>query len=393
MYSKETQKLILPKKTQYTRYHRFFTRVLHTDTPISKRVTLFVFALVVLSLSIQPIMANASILSALFTGVKASTTASTEVNSQTMQLPNPEYTAPEEKSTDKKTTAYTSIFLEEGVLASEVGPLGTDATFEEALKADTVSVYVVHKGDSLSRIAKLFDVSENTIRWANNLKKGQSPKEGDRLVILPVSGISYVVKKGDTLKSIASKFKADAEEVGSFNGYELDSELAYGETIIIPNGEVEEKVETPKKKTTTKTKLVAGATKLIKGFGGSDTGGYYIRPLAGGIRTQGLHGKNAVDIGASLGTPVYAAASGTAIIARTGGYNGGYGDYIILSHPNGTQTIYAHLSSVLISEGASVAQGQQIGTVGSTGRSTGPHLHWEVRGATNPLGNNPRYGL
>lgn len=338
-------------------------------------------------------MASASLLSSLFTGVKASTTEATEVNSQTMQLPNPEYTTPDQKATEKTPTPYTSIFLEEGVLASEVGPLGTDATFEEALKADTVSVYIVHKGDSLSRIAKLFDVSENTIRWANNLKKGESPKEGARLVILPVSGISYVVKKGDTLKSVANKFKADAEEIGSFNGYELDSPLAYGETIIIPNGEVEEKVETPKKKTSTKTKLVAGATKLIKGFSGSDTGGYYIRPLAGGVRTQGLHGKNAVDIGAQLGTPVYAAASGTAIIARTGGYNGGYGNYVIISHPNGTQTIYAHLNSVSIGEGSSVAQGQQIGTVGSTGRSTGPHLHWEVRGATNPVGVNARYGL
>jgi murein DD-endopeptidase MepM/ murein hydrolase activator NlpD len=109
--------------------------------------------------------------------------------------------------------------------------------------------------------------------------------------------------------------------------------------------------------------------------------------------TQGLHGYNAVDIGTPIGTPIYAAATGQVIVARSSGWNGGYGNYIVISHDNGTQTLYAHLSQVLVSEGGSVAQGQTIGLSGNTGDvfpaptaahpNSGAHLHFEVRGAHN----------
>jgi murein DD-endopeptidase MepM/ murein hydrolase activator NlpD len=351
-----------------------------------------------MSLFYVSFQAEASFFSYFFADAQAESNQSTYANIQTMSLPNPDrhnMLALETLGTTVQSTdySYKNEFFDDGLLVSEVGPLGTDATVPTEYINDTVVVYTVHKGDSYAKIAQLFDISENTIRWANNLKKTDVPHVGDTLIILPVSGVSYVVKKGDTLTSIARKYNADAEEIGRYNGYEVDSELAYGETIIIPDGEISEpKPATPTKKKTT-SKLIAGATKLISGFSGVDTGGYYVRPLRGGTRTQGLHGKNAVDVGAPIGTPVYAAAEGTALIATTGGYNGGYGNYIILSHPNGTQTIYGHLSSVMISKGQKVSKGQQIGKVGSTGRSTGPHLHFEVRGAKNPLGDNPRYGL
>ncbi len=98
-----------------------------------------------------------------------------------------------------------------------------------------------------------------------------------------------------------------------------------------------------------------------------------------------MHGNNGVDIAAPLGTPVVASAGGTVIIARSSGWNGGYGLYVVISHSNGTQTLYAHLSSVNVSVGDSVSKGQVIGKVGNTGKSTGPHLHFEVRGARNPF--------
>jgi murein DD-endopeptidase MepM/ murein hydrolase activator NlpD len=98
-----------------------------------------------------------------------------------------------------------------------------------------------------------------------------------------------------------------------------------------------------------------------------------------------LHGWNAVDIGAPRGTAIYAAAAGTVIVARTGGWNGGYGNYVVISHPNGTETLYAHMSKVLASAGEQVAQGDTIGLVGMTGLATGNHLHFEVRGAANPF--------
>ncbi len=340
-----------------------------------------------------PLAAEASFLSTLFNNAQADTVTYKD-HVQNMLLPDPNNTSSATNEDTKLLLAQNTVSASEGVLDPVIGPMGTATDVDLEHDSDIISVYTVHKGDSLPKIAALFDVSVNTIRWANNLKKDYTPKEGDTLVILPIDGVSYVVKKGDTLKSIARVYGADAEEIGRYNGLELDSELAYGQTIIIPDGEVAEpKAKTPTKKPATKSKLVAGVTKLVKGWGGKDLGGYYIRPLTGGLRTQGLHGQNAVDMGAPIGTPVYAAADGVAIIARTGGYNGGYGNYVILKHPNGTQTVYGHMSKVLISQGQSVSRGEQIGAVGSTGRSTGPHLHFEVRGAKNPLGDNPRYGL
>jgi murein DD-endopeptidase MepM/ murein hydrolase activator NlpD len=107
----------------------------------------------------------------------------------------------------------------------------------------------------------------------------------------------------------------------------------------------------------------------------------------GGVLTQGLHGYNGIDIGAPSGTGILASAAGTVIIAnRSGGWNGGYGNYIVIQHDNGTQTLYAHASRIYATAGQRVAQGALIGAVGRTGKATGPHLHFEVRGATNPFG-------
>ena len=113
--------------------------------------------------------------------------------------------------------------------------------------------------------------------------------------------------------------------------------------------------------------------------------GELIRPIIGGRKTQGLHGHNGIDLGAPVGTQVLASGDGRVILAKSGGYNGGYGNYVAIAHPNGTQTLYGHLSAIFVVQGQSVAQGETIGKVGSTGRSTGPHLHFEVRGAVNPF--------
>ncbi|MDB5188693.1 MAG: peptidase family protein [Candidatus Nomurabacteria bacterium] len=116
--------------------------------------------------------------------------------------------------------------------------------------------------------------------------------------------------------------------------------------------------------------------------------GYYAQPIAGKL-SQGLHDVNAVDMSAPKGSTVQAAANGIVIVAMdNGGYNGGYGNYIVILHPNGTQTLYAHLSQVTTTLGAMVHQGEPIALSGNTGESTGPHLHFEVRGATNPWAND-----
>lgn len=103
-------------------------------------------------------------------------------------------------------------------------------------------------------------------------------------------------------------------------------------------------------------------------------------------RSQGPHGPGGrgIDMAAPTGTPIVAAASGTVLLSK-GGYSGGYGEMIVIQHANGTKTLYAHMSKRATTTGAKVSQGETIGYVGSTGRSTGPHLHFEVQGAKNPF--------
>ena len=261
-------------------------------------------------------------------------------------------------------------------LLAYAGPSGTIADVESSVSSDRISVYVVRKGDTLSDIAKMFGVSINTIIWANNLKNSKDVHPGDTLVILPISGIERTVVKGDTLKSLAKKYNADANDIAQYNGIELNDSLVVGTTIIIPGGEIAAPAPRPR------------SSPVILGGGGSFLAGYYINTVPGGIITQRLHGWNGIDLGAARGTPVYAAAEGTVIIARSGGaWNGGYGNYVVITHNNGTQTLYSHLKSTAVSPGQSVLQGQTIGYVGSTGKVTGTHLHFEVRGAQNPLTN------
>jgi LysM repeat protein len=264
-------------------------------------------------------------------------------------------------------------------LISYTGPAGTLTDVIETPQTDRISVYVVRKGDTLSDIARMYNVSVNTVIWANNLKGVKDVHEGDTLIILPISGVKRTVAKGDTFKSLAKAYGADANEIAQFNGLDPAAGLAIGSTIIIPGGEVV--APAAPKKATGSTKLVGGSTKAAL----PATSGYFTNPAPGSHRTQGLHGHNGVDLGKAPGAVIVAAADGTVIIARNGGWNGGYGNYVVVSHANGTQTLYAHLSTTIVAPGQSVAQGQTIGYMGSTGKSTGTHLHFEVRGAANPF--------
>lgn len=233
---------------------------------------------------------------------------------------------------------------------------------------DTISVYEVKKGDTLSGIAKLYGVSVNTILWANDLKT-KTLTIGDTLVILPMSGIKHTVKKGDTISTIAKKYKADAEDIAKFNGISKDGILAIGDVILVPEGEL-----------SIAQSSVSKVTNLI-----TTKIGWLMRPIQGGRKTQNIHGHNGVDLANKVGTPVMASASGRVILAKQGGWNGGYGSMVIILHDNGVQTLYAHLSAVYANVGDKVNQGTVIGALGNTGHSTGPHLHFEVRGAINPF--------
>jgi murein DD-endopeptidase MepM/ murein hydrolase activator NlpD len=239
-------------------------------------------------------------------------------------------------------------------------------------KSDQISVYVVREGDTLSAIAKMFGVSSKTILWANDIGSKGVIQPGQTLVILPVSGVRHNVQKGETVASIAKKYDADADEIRDFNGLDTNQILAVNDTIIIPGGEMQ--IEAPASVARSYAKSTpVGTSKKI---------GYYIRPVSGGVKTQGIHGYNGIDIGAPIGTPILASASGEVILSKFEEGNpwfGGYGNYIVIQHSNGAQTVYAHLSQNLVKRGWKVVQGQIIGYMGSTGRSTGSHLHFEIR--------------
>ena len=271
------------------------------------------------------------------------------------------------------TTPHEITIVSNDALLADAGPLGTMLDVEEDASRGMISTYVVREGDSLSNIAQMFGVSVNTILWANGLSRSATIKVGTELVILPVSGVRHTVKKNDTLASIAKNYKASVDDIADFNAITEGASLEVGSIVIVPNGQIAEvKVTTP------------ATSSRLRGAAGPMYDGYYIRPVDG-RKTQGLHGYNGIDFGAPRGTPVFASARGQVIVSRSFGYNGGYGKYVVISHDNGTQTLYGHLNTVAVSVGESVGQGQFIGEVGNTGRSTGPHLHFEVRGAKNPF--------
>lgn len=280
------------------------------------------------------------------------------------------------------------IQTSDNAVLAYAGPSGTIADVASSTSPGRISLYVIRPGDTLSEIADMFGVSVNTIIWANNLRGAKDVHVGDTLVILPVSGAEHVVVKGDTLKSVAKKYNADANEIAQYNGLDSSAALVVGSSIIIPGGEIAPVVVTVKSPTKKKGFFKKVINEPYLGGGGSAQPGFYGDPVPGGLITQGIHGWNAVDIGAARGTPILAAASGVVIVARSNGaWNGAYGNYVVITHSNDTQTLYAHMSHATVSSGESVQKGEIIGYVGMTGMTTGPHVHFEVRGAANPFRN------
>jgi len=292
----------------------------------------------------------------------------------------------DQKTKDSEIDATTDVnIVSDNALLPTAGPINVlrdvggidvlDASFD-----DEASVYVVRKGDSISAIASMFGVSVDTILAANDMKKEDKLVEGDVLFILPISGIEHTVLKGQTLQSIAKMYKVDVNDILIYNDITEDAKLAIGDRLMIPDGILLDEGSTTSSKSSSQNGGYY-ATSTLK-----NAAGYFINPVPDLKRkSQGLHGpgRRGIDLAAPTGTPIYASASGTVLLAR-GGYNGGYGNMVIIQHPNGTKTLYAHMSKLATSTGATVAQGELIGYIGSTGRSTGPHLHFEVFNAKNP---------
>ncbi len=267
------------------------------------------------------------------------------------------------------------IIVDEGALVS-TGPVGEDEIAMQSSNIGEIRVYTVRPGDSLSQIADMFNVTTNTIMWANDLTKATEIQPGETLVILPIAGVRHIVKSGDTISTIAKKYEGDMEEILSYNQLATADDLVVGDTLIIPGGAMLHSAP---------TRLAASAQPVSVSGAVSSGGGGFSHPAPGAVKTQGIHGYNAVDLAGSNGSAIRAAAAGEVIVAKSSGWNGGYGNYLVVRHSNGSQTLYAHLSSLSVGVGAYVGQGEVIGGMGNTGRSTGTHLHFEVRGARNPF--------
>jgi len=246
-----------------------------------------------------------------------------------------------------------------------------------------VREYIVQEGDTLENIAQKFSISVETIAISNNIKDlKQNPPANSTLIVLPKNGIEISFNESQSLDQIASKYSVSEQAIRDYNN--LQGDIAIGTNIIIPDAQVPnedkpfptETVEKPKPVLPRKSN-VARASNLPA------NDGYFAYPTTGNNYGR-IHSNNGVDISNSCGTPIYASADGV-ITTSQNGWNGGYGNHIKITHPNGVVTMYAHLSSRELQTGSNVTKGQYIGAMGTTGNSTGCHLHFEVRGARNPL--------
>jgi LysM repeat protein len=254
--------------------------------------------------------------------------------------------------------------------------------------------YTVVSGDAIFSIAKKYNISPETLLWANYDVLADDPhslRPDQILVIPPTSGILYEWKDGDTIESVAAAYSADPDDILSWFGNNLDltnPEFEPGQMVMVPGGEREfQNWASPPVAAVGR----AGVYKNIEGgcvveSGGYVGGGFFIWPADNHYLSGNdfWSGHLAIDIAAATGMPIYAADAGVVVFS---GWYSSYGNMVMIDHQTGFQTVYAHLNSLSVSCGTSVYQGQVIGQAGSTGNSTGPHLHFEIRylgGYVNP---------
>jgi murein DD-endopeptidase MepM/ murein hydrolase activator NlpD len=235
------------------------------------------------------------------------------------------------------------------------------------------SVYTVNKGDMIGGLAESFGLNQDTLISINNIKNTRLLQIGQVLRIPNQDGIMYTVKKGDTLETIAVKYKSDASDIQVANELFSDEALP-GMSLFIPGAQLDwmERQE------------INGDLFIWPVSGGYITSpyGYRIYPFDD---DGGRQFHTGIDIGSPTGTPVRSAMAGR---VSSAGWNDVFGNHVVVSHHAGYRTLYGHMSVIRVKTGAYVGTGERIGDVGSTGRSTGPHLHFTVY--KNGVTVNPR---
>ena len=259
--------------------------------------------------------------------------------------------------------------------------LGAAAYNQDAVSAFTqisdkppaeVREYAIQTGDTVGKIAAKFGVSEDTIYWENNINPKTLLKPGNKIRVLPVTGVKHAVGRGETVQTIAKKYDSSAQAIVDwpYNTFVNDEtfELAVGQTLIVPDGVKPDEVQVSPR---------AAIARLTPDAGTVTASGDWVWPAAGKITQGFVWYHKGIDIANKEGPAVVAADSGRVIAVLSTKY--GYGNYIIIDHGNGFQTQYAHLAGFRVEAGQNIAKGAVIGIMGSTGRSTGTHLHFEIR--------------
>lgn len=249
------------------------------------------------------------------------------------------------------------------------------ATEKTMRQREGIVSYTVQTGDTISTIAADFGVSANTILWENNLTAYSLIRPGDELLVLPVSGVTYKVAKNDTLSKISGLYNIEESKISEINKLSSDM-VAVGQKLIIPGGRKMYAESAPKALPKSYTGISA-VKDLISPLSAKPVSGNKMNWPTQGYRITQYYswGHHAVDIANKTGTPIYACDSGTIEYA---GWGTGYGNQIVIDHGGGKMTRYAHLSKIYYAKGDEVSKGQVIAAMGSTGRSTGPHLHFEL---------------
>jgi murein DD-endopeptidase MepM/ murein hydrolase activator NlpD len=246
----------------------------------------------------------------------------------------------------------------------EVGPAEPITIESEKPRGEVIS-HKVQKGETISSIAKIYNISEDTIVWANNLSDRHSLSIGKELKIPPLTGVLHKIASGDSVYSIAKKYKANPQAIVDYYGNMIDETLTLrvGELVMVPDGEIPEAPRIVPR--------IVPPSALVRGDG------TFAWPLRGGISqyTSSWH-PGAIDITSPVGTAIRAADGGTVVSAEQLRF--AYGWNILIDHGNGFVSRYAHLGGFEVGVGDKVGKGQVIGYVGLTGRTTGPHLHFEV---------------
>lgn len=279
------------------------------------------------------------------------------------------------RSADNPLGAIESPFFSGGTLAV---PAMQETSASVAPRTGALA-YFVQEGDTLSTVAEQFDISLNTLLWANDLTVRSVLALGAELVILPVSGVEHTVKSGDTLLSIAGKYDVEAEEIQRYNALASLDDLRIGENLLVPGGTITAIVPARP----TNVARIFTPTPSTPAPGTSDlepvvaATGAMIWPTDLSVITQYYGWRHTgIDIDCGFNNDNYAAADG---VVQFSGWKGGYGNTIEINHGNGLVTLYGHHASLYVSAGQQISKGTPVGRCGTTGRSTGTHIHFEVK--------------